>query len=408
MTAGRNVMAIAAAALLVGSGCGGEDEPKGKPLEAARGTVRAADFGKHAVRVRGLSPMDVAGAAVLAAYPGDDIQPNGLVLTRVDRWRETLVAAQFAAAPVSAAILPRRKDYLPTATADLVDRLNLRGFPRASGLKAVVIGQSGDEVFAALQEKDLELTQLKARTPEKLSFDVVPFRGGWAHAYSDQIVVVPSRSRDHALPGAAWSAYSGDSLVFVGRDHVPEATRALLVQRKKLRLESPQMYVVGPSSVISDAVVQELGQYGSVTRIAGKSPPEASVALARFHDRKTGFGWGLREGGSFAFVNPRDWGNAVGAFNFAAAGPQAALLLTRPDGSLPPSVRAYLREARSSRGGQGFVFGNEQSIPQATLTEIDRLLLPGPPGRDGGRSGAQSRGGTGPAASASVPATSAQ
>src|SRR5687768_4030783 len=174
MTAARTVMAIASAALLVGSGCGGEDEPKGKPLEAARGTVRAADFGKHAVRVRGLSPTDVAGAAVLAAYPGDDIQPNGLVLTRMDRWREVLVAAQFAAAPVSAAILPRRRDYLPTATADLVDRMNLRGFPRASGLKAMVLGQAGDEVFASLQQKDLELTQLKARTPEQLSFDVVP------------------------------------------------------------------------------------------------------------------------------------------------------------------------------------------------------------------------------------------
>ncbi len=381
-------MALAAAAVLAGSGCGGEDEPKGKPLEAARGTVRAADFGKHVVRVRGLSPTDVAGAAVLAAYPGDDIQPNGLILTRMDRWRETLVSAQFAAPPVSAAILPRRLDYLPTATADLVDRLRLRGFPRASGLQAVVVGQAGDDVFAGLQEKDLELTQLKARSPERLTLEMVPFRGGWAKAYSDQIVVVPSNSRDHALPGAAWSAYSGDTLAFVGRDDVPAATRELLVQRKKLRLESPQVYVAAPASAISDAVVQELGRYGRVTRIPGQSPAEVAVALARFHDAKTGFGWGMRRGGSWTFVNPRDWGNAVGAFDLAGAGPQAALLLTRRDGTLPPSVRAYLRSARSTRGGHGFVLGDERSIPQATLTEIDRLLVPGRPRRGPGASGA--------------------
>jgi hypothetical protein len=382
MSAGRIAAAVAVAAL-AGSGCGGGEGPKGKPLEAAGGTVRAADFGRHAVRIRGLAPTDVAGAAVLAAYPGDDIQPNGLVLTRQDRWRETLLAAQFAAPPVSAAVLPRRRDYLPTATADLVDRLNLRGFPRASGLKAVVIGQAGDEVFASLQQKDLELTQLKAKSPAKLSFDIVPFRGGWAKAYSDQLVIVSSSARDFALPGAAWSAYSGDTLAFAGRDALPEETRELLVQRKKLRLESPHSYVIGPPSVISDAVLAELRAYGPVTRIAGPTAPDTAVALARFHDAKTGFGWGLRGGpGSWSFVNPRDWANAIGAFTLAGAGPQAPLLLLGPDGRLPVSVLAYLRQVRSPRGGQAFLLGDERSIPPATLTQVDRLLLPGTAPRD--------------------------
>jgi len=238
MSAGRIAMVFAAVAL-VGSGCGGGAKNKGQPLEAAHGTVRQAAFGQRAVRVRGLSPMDVAGAAVLAAYPGDDIQPNGLVLPRLDRWQEVLLAAQFAAPPVSAAVLPRRRDYLPTATADLVDRLNLRGFPKASGVQAVVLGQATDEVFGAIQQKGFKLTQLKARTPARLSFDIVPFRGGWAAAYSDQIVVVSSEQRDQALPGAAWSAYSGDTLVYAGRSSIPADTRAVLVQRKKLRLDSP-------------------------------------------------------------------------------------------------------------------------------------------------------------------------
>lgn len=375
-------MAIAAAAL-VGSGCGGGDKPPGKPLEAAGGTVRAADFGRHAVRIRGRSAFDVAGAAALAAYPGDDLQPNGLVLTRLDRWRETLVGAQFSAAPVSAALLPRKHAYLPTATADLVDRMNLRGFPRASGVKAVVLGAAGDEVFASLQQKDIQVTQLKARTPGQLTLETVPFRGGWAKSYSDQIVIVSSQERDFALPGAAWSAYAGDSLAFAGRDELPEATRALLVQRKKLRLEPPHSYVIGPSSVISDAVLAELRAYGPVTRIAGPTAAETAVALARFHDAKTGFGWGLRDGpGSWSFVNPRDWGNAIGAFNFAAAGPQAPLLLTRRDGTLPPAVRNYLREVRAPRGGQGFLLGDERSIPNSTLADVDMLLRPGPSPRE--------------------------
>jgi hypothetical protein len=382
MSAGRIAMAIAAAALLAGGpGCGGDGQ-KGQPLEAARGTVRQADFGHSAVRVRGLSPTDVAGAAVLAAYPGDDIQPNGLVLARMDNWREALLAAQFSAPPVSAAVLPRHRDYLPTATSDLVQRLNLRGFPRASGLKAVVLGQATDEVFGELQQHNLQLTQLKARSPQRLALEIVPFRGGWAKAYSDQIVIVSSDSRGHALAGAAWSAYSGDTLAFVGHGSIPDATRKLLVQRQKLRLQQPHMYVIGPPSAISSAVEGELRSYGSVTRIGGPTPADTSVALARFHDAKTGFGWGLSRGpGSWSFVNPRDWGNAFGAFAFASAGPMAPLLLTRPDGTLTPSLRAYLRSVRGPRGGQGFVLGDESSIPQSTLTEVDGLLAPGPPQR---------------------------
>jgi hypothetical protein len=381
MSAGRIAMVFAAVAL-VGSGCGGGAKNKGQPLEAAHGTVRQADFGQRAVRVRGLSPMDVAGAAVLAAYPGDDIQPNGLVLPRLDRWQEVLLAAQFAAPPVSAAVLPRRRDYLPTATADLVDRLNLRGFPKASGVQAVVLGQATDEVFGAIQQKGFKLTQLKARTPARLSFDIVPFRGGWAAAYSDQIVVVSSEQRDQALPGAAWSAYSGDTLVYAGRNSIPADTRAVLVQRKKLRLDSPHMYLIGPPSAISQGVEQELRAYGPVTRIGGPTAADTAIALARYHDASSGFGWGLRGGpGNFSFVNPRDWGNVVGAFAFAGAGPQAPLLLTRRDGSLSPALRAYLRQVRSPRGGQGFVLGDERSIPPATLTEIDGLLAPGPASR---------------------------
>jgi hypothetical protein len=408
MSAGRIAM-VFAAVVLVGSGCGGGTNNKGQPLEAAHGTVRQADFGHRAVRVRGLSPMDVAGAAVLAAYPGDDIQPNGLVLPRLDRWQEVLLAAQFAAPPVSAAVLPRRRDYLPTATADLVDRLNLRGFPKASGLQTVVLGQASDEVFGALQQKGFKLTQLKARTPARLSFDVVPYRGGWAAAYSDQIVVISSEQRDQAMPGAAWSAYSGDTLAYAGHDSIPAETRDLLVQRKKLRLESPHVYLIGPPSAISNGVEQELRAYGPVTRIGGPTAADTAIAMARYHDASTGFGWGLRGGpASFSFVNPRDWGNVVGAFAFAGAGPQAPVLLTRRDGSLSPALRAYLRQVRSTRGGQGFVLGDERSIPPATLTEIDGLLAPGPAPRGAApRRAAAAQGIAAPAATSS-PAASQQ
>jgi hypothetical protein len=103
------------------------------------------------------------------------------------------------------------------------------------------------------------------------------------------------------------------------------------------------------------------------------------VALARYKDRKTGFGWGLTHGPTnLSVVNSSDWGHVFGAFALAAAGPRAPLLLTDSAASLPADVTRYLRQLRNSRGNQGFVFGDERSIGHTELAELDRELAPGP------------------------------
>ena len=99
-----------------------------------------------------------------------------------------------------------------------------------------------------------------------------------------------------------------------------------------------------------------------------------ALALARYRDRATGFGWNLARGpASLSFVNTRNWGNSFGAFNFAAGGPQAALLLTRA-ASVPPEVFDYMQELRSGPANQGFVFGGKHSISSAALRQLDRVL----------------------------------
>jgi hypothetical protein len=271
--------------------------------------------------------------------------------------------------------MPIERDYLPTASRDIVTRIQPPGFPRANGLKAVVLGSAGDDVFRVLQGAKLKLTLLKSSDPAKLAFDTVPFRGGWAGAYSSQVVIVSSEQRDFALPGAAWSAYSGDTLTYVSHDKIPTATSKLLAQREKLRLEKPGIYVLGPENVISKGVEQQLRAFGPVTRIAGASPEETAVAFARFKDPKTGFGWGITRGpASISLIDTRDWGNVIGAFEFAATGPQAPLLLTDNPNSLHPAIQAYLRELRGPRPNQGFVFGDERSISPALLDRLDQDL----------------------------------
>jgi hypothetical protein len=375
-SARRRAIAIAIAALVVlASGCGGGGHEKARHSVATPPAPPPDVAGSNVVRIPGRSPADVAGAAALAVYSDRSHQPRGLVFTPHYDWRQAIVAAQFAAHPLDAAILPTAGDYLPPAPSDLVNRLTPSGFPRAKGLQALILGKAGDDVLSALQNRGLNLTQLKARTPAELTFKAVPFRGGWAHSYSDQVVIVSSTARDYALPGAAWSAYSGDTVGFVTHDSIPDATRELLVQRQKLRLEKPAMYVIGPRKVISDRVVAELARYGSVKRVAGDTPAATSIALARYKDPKTGFGWGLNSGpASISLLNTRDWGNAFGAFALASGGPQAPLLLTASSTAVPPEVVKYLRQLRNAKANQAFLLGDAASIGSAELAQVDREL----------------------------------
>jgi hypothetical protein len=369
-TAAALTAALTSAALA--AGCGGADNPGGPNA----GKQPPAELGRSVARIDGVSSTDVSAAAVLAAFPPDQgAKPHGWVLVRRDRWRDVVAAAQFAAPPLNAGLLPIDRHYLPTAAFDVISREHVGGFPRAQGVQALAVGRLGREVFADLQGQSLKPTAVTSQNASTLVSQLVPYRGGWSHAFSDTIVIVSSEQRDFALPGAAWSAYSGDSVGFVSHDAVPAATAKLLAQREKLRLNKPTMYVIGPRSIISDAVVGELRRYGAVQRIAGSDAAATAVALARYRDPKTGFGWGMQSApASVTLANPHDWGNAVAGLNLAGSGPQAPLLLTAPDGSLPRAVSDYLGNLQGSTGTQAFILGSRRSIPSATLKAVDGIL----------------------------------
>jgi hypothetical protein len=334
-------------------------------------------FGENAVRIGGISAADVAAAATMAVHPPKDSQaaPNAWFLIRQDRWRDAVLAAQFATDPIDAGLLLTDREFLPTPTVDALDRVPVGAFPKAKGLETILLSKAGPDVLIGLVDRELKSTLIDAPSPFALGSKLVPFHGGGAGRFSPTIVVASADERDYALPAAAWAAYSGDALVLTGRDDIPAASRAVIAQREKLTLERPHIYVVGPESVISESVVQDLSAYGEVKRVAGDSAVETAVELARYRDPETQFGWGFKKGPlNVSLVNAGDWGNAVGAFTFAAAGPQAPLLLTDSADRVPEPVLEYVRELRGSKPGSGFVFGGRDSISSAALEQLDEAL----------------------------------
>jgi hypothetical protein len=369
------VLAGLTAGLALGlSACGGDDDSGPTQLTPTSDPIEQQEFGKNTARVGGLSSADVAAAAVLSAYPETGTRPTAWFLVRKDKWREAALAAQFATRPINGAVLPIEKEFIPTATIDVVSRLKVRGFPKVKKLNTIVIGKASTDVFLDLVERKLDLTSLKL-DPYALSEKLVPLHGGGAARFTSNLVIASGDQREYALPAAAWSAFSGDTLLFAGKDSVPEATRRVVAQREALRLERPTIYVIGPEKVISDAVVAQLAAYGTVKRVAGPSAVETAVALARYRDPETLFGWGFRTGpASFSLVNERDWGNAIGAWTFSAVGPQAPLLLTNSAKRLPAPVVDYLEGLAADKRSHGFVFGSRDSISSEAFAQFDRLL----------------------------------
>jgi hypothetical protein len=373
------IAALVAGLMLAVSACGGGDDST--PAAGAGAKVKKEppyQFGTHTVRVGGLSSADVAAASVLAVYPpGASTPPRAWVMFRKDRWREGVLGAQFAVKPISSALLVLEKDFVPTSTLDVVSRITPSGFPKAKGLQTLILNDKGvgQDVFIDLQERDLQSTQLLAKSPAQLAFEIVPFHGGGLGRYSPNVVIASSEEPAYAVPAAAWAAFSGDALAFANRRGIPPATAALLAQREKLRVEKPTIYVIGPEKVIPASVMSQLAPYGTVKRIAGRNAVETSVELARYKDRATAFGWGVKKGpASVSLVNAKHWGDAVGAWNFAAAGPQAPLLLTDSAETLPKPVADYVRSLAGVEPNQGYVFGDSSRIGAGVMAQLDQAL----------------------------------
>ena len=156
----------------------------------------------------------------------------------------------------------------------------------------------------------------------------------------NNVIIVSSENPQWALPAAAWSAYSGDPILYADSDGVPQATTDAIQE-----LNASHAYVLAPESLVGEEALSELDV--SWTRVAGRTPQQHAVEVAEYRDESREFGWGFtdRTGMDIAnpskygfynymLVNPGQWEHGVASANlqWGKAGP---ILLMNPDGSLP-------------------------------------------------------------------------
>jgi hypothetical protein len=366
---------LAAAGLAAGlTACGDDDSPVEVRLreETAQQTVLGfpAIATKNTTRIGGEDSVANAAGAASAVYPGATrgTRPRAVTLVDSGDWRAGIAAAVLAAPPLRAPILLTDGADVSKATATAIDSTRPIGARQLRGAQAVAVGKarapdsvrarrvSGDDAFELAAAIDALATDLAGRA-------------------SQNVLIVSADEPQFAMPAAAWAAKAGDAVLFTERTELPPATRRAL-----RRHEQPNIYVLGPPSVVSAQVERGLRRLGNVRRIAGRRPVENAIAFARYANAT--FGWGLRDPGhGLVVANAERTLDAAAGAILSASGKYGPLLLIEDAGTLPRSLGSFLLDIQPGyrfdpvRGvyNHAWLMGDESAISVEVQARIDEL-----------------------------------
>jgi hypothetical protein len=332
----KPLFAVAAAALLL-SGCSlkssnsnsvpGAPPPSGASSSSKNATQQLGfpvTATRNTTRVSGSDPVADAAGVASALFPANDAtsKPPSVALVDKNDWQGAIAAGVLAGPPVQAPILLTDGSALPAVTAQTLARLGPG--------RAILVGNGPSP------PSNIKSTVIHGGDPYSEAAAIDQFSSVAHGKPQPDVIVTTGEQAGYAMPAAAWAARSGDSVLFVKKNSVPKPTLDALRQDGK-----PHIWVLAPSSVISDGVLKQLGAVGTVKRISTASTPvDSAIAFARF--KSGSFGWGATVPGQNLTVanlsRPADAGAAAG---LGANGVFAPLLLTDTADPLPQSLEGY-------------------------------------------------------------------
>ncbi len=327
---------------------------------------------KNTTRVGGGDAIADAAAVALAVFPGANPETRPPAVTLVDKndWQAGVAASVLMAQPLRAPVLLTDGDQIPAATQSAIEGLQPRGTAVvAKGAQVVRVG-------SAPAPNNARSVRLAGSNPFAVARAIDRFRTLAAGRPSRDVVVTTSERPEFAMPAAAWAAKSGDPVLFVTRQGVPPDTRAALAAHQK-----PNIFVLGPPSVIPKAVSKELQGLGKVVRISAADPVNNAIAFARYTNGS--FGWGVVDPGhGLVFVNERRTLDAAAASPLSATGTYGPLVLVDQAKLLPRPVEDFLLDIQPGydrdpvRGAynHGWIIGDEAALSQSVQARIDSLL----------------------------------
>ncbi|MDX6606591.1 MAG: hypothetical protein QOD14_1131 [Solirubrobacterales bacterium] len=347
----------------------------GFPLVATRNTTR----------ISGPDPTDDAAAAALATHPpAPEAAPlEAVTLVPDDNWQAGIAASVLAGPPTRMPVLVSQHGSVPDVTTQALAQLNPRGGGASGGVALYAAG--GASVPSGLKSQELH-----GNSPAEIANSIDQLRQRLTKAEPEHILLVSSDRPGYAMPAAAWAARSGDPVLFTGPRQVPSATLAAL-----RRHAAATVYVLGPESVISKDVVQQVGRVSAtVQRVGATGAVQNALLFARYSDGS--FGWNINDPGhGMELANADRPLDAAAAASLASSGKWGPLLLTDTADVLPPELRSFLLDIKPgyetdpTRAVYNHIWlmGDATAIGGEVQAEVDELAELAQIGSGGGSQG---------------------
>ena len=262
---------------------------------------------RNTTRVGGADPTADAASVALATYPtqGGVGSTGAATIVPADSWQLSLAAAPLTADPINTPILLSGADEVPQPTTAALTALSPQGIDKAGGAQAFAIGD-------VAVPGGLETTTFDGTDPADVADQVDVARAKITGVKDPaHLLVVSSSDAGLAMPAAAWAARSGDPILFADGDEVPAGTMKVIK-----RHPNAPVFVLGPSSAISDEALKKLG---SATRVGAEDPVENAIEFAKFTSGD--FGWNINDPGhGFAIATTDRPLDAAAAAPLASSG----------------------------------------------------------------------------------------
>lgn len=341
----RLLPAFLAACAILGACSIGDDEQEAPPQIGVQSDDEEAvqDLGfpftatKNTTRVGGADAVADAAGVAGAVWPATSgtTRPSAVVLVEKDNWQGGVAASVLAGRPIGAPILLSDDDELPAVSRDMLERLGPKGSDLTKDAQVIRIGSRPPE------PSGLRTTTIDGGDVYELAAEIDRFHAVARGEPSDDVIIASGERAEYAMPAAALAARSGDSVLLTARAELPAATEEAL-----RRHEKPDVFILGPETVIAATVERRLGRLARrVERIDGPTPVQNAIEFARFES--SGFGWGAEvPGQNFTVASTSRPLDAVAAASLATNGVFAPLLLTDDAEALPRSLESYLLDVQ--------------------------------------------------------------
>ena len=214
---------------------------------------------KNTTRVAGSDPVADAAGVALAVFPSQTpgTHPSVVTLAPTDDWQAAIAASALMAPPIRAPVLLSGSSSLPSATTDALKLLAPTGSGVVAGAQVIRVGD-------VPSPSGFHSQAISGTDPYALAASIDRFASAARGSAGGTVVIASGDNPAYAMPAAGWAAESGDPVLFVKSSSIPSATAQALLAHQR-----PHIYVLGPPSVISDAVLTQLRKYGTVKRVGG-------------------------------------------------------------------------------------------------------------------------------------------